>query len=231
MRDRIAAAAKINSRTMNAEIVARLQSSFEASDEMVLLKATHAYDQSLNTSLMREKADLQAQLAKKEAEIQILKQRLFLGTMDVPDTSQSAGDVLYILLDSNGYPIAWEEIYAYLDEIRRLSGKLPSKWETSIITPDVESSSQRAKQAVLITKKLRDVGISQAIGRVSRSSPPAESAGDIEDAKITAMKIPDSVQGDRAKVVLPKVDYETRDGTGQVVGAVKKPRKPASRSH
>lgn len=51
------------------------------------MAATHAYDQSVNTSLMREKADLQAQLAAKDAEIEILKQRLFLGTMDVPESN------------------------------------------------------------------------------------------------------------------------------------------------
>ena len=87
MRDRIAANAKKNNRTMNAEVVSRLEDSYEVTDQLALMAATHAYDQSVNTSLMREKADLQAQLAKKDAEIEILKQRLFLGTMDVPESN------------------------------------------------------------------------------------------------------------------------------------------------
>lgn len=193
-----------NSHSMNAEIVARLQSSFDEN---------------------REVEKLRAEL--EEERMNVLKEQYEV--LKMQNSAMDNENVLYILLDSNGYPIAWEEIYAYLDEIRRLSGKLPSKWETSIITPDVESSSQRAKQAVLITKKLRDVGISQALSRGSRLQAEKPS-GDIEDAQIASLKAPVTVQGESAKVVLPKMDYETRDGRGQTVGAVTKPRKPASKS-
>ncbi len=88
LKERLEAAAKANGRSMNAELVDRLQRSADLIDELALLKATHAYDQSVNTALMREKGELQAQLAKKDAEIQILKQRLFLGTVDVPEVAE-----------------------------------------------------------------------------------------------------------------------------------------------
>lgn len=95
LKDQIAAAAKGSGRSLHAELVHRLQGSSALIDRLAELSAAHAYDQAVNTGLMREKADLQAQLAKKDAEIQILKQRLFLGTMDVPEAAEQIRDSVH----------------------------------------------------------------------------------------------------------------------------------------
>ena len=66
MRDRIAAAAKLNSRTMNAEIVARLQQSFNLEpmkdakrDELIKL-VNEVVDQRLSASVMAPMASVMA---------------------------------------------------------------------------------------------------------------------------------------------------------------------------
>lgn len=147
---RLHEAAQANGRSYNAEIIARLQESFSDNPEVTRLR-----------SQLEEE-----QMRSLKMEYEVLKMQ---------NSAMSKDDVLYILLDTNGQPIAWEEIYAYLDEIRRLGGKLPSRWETSIITPEIANDTQRAKQVMLLTKKLRGMGISQAISRLTRQQVQGDS--------------------------------------------------------
>lgn len=62
---------------------------------------------------------------------------------------------LIVVLDSNGYPQSWAEIREYLQAIKAAGGFSPADMETFVITPDMESSSSRAAEAVALAKKLR----------------------------------------------------------------------------
>ncbi|SDR18121.1 Arc family DNA-binding protein [Paraburkholderia tuberum] len=98
MRDQIAAAAKANNRSMNAEITSRL-----------------------------------AQSLTNEAETEPLDPY----RPDFPGVS--------VVLDSRGYPISWDEITEHLRAIRKGLNVDVISMHTSVITPDLASSSKRAQ--------------------------------------------------------------------------------------
>lgn len=84
-----------------------------------------------------------------------------LQSFDAPASAHQ--DRIYILLDSNGYPQSWAEIHEYLRAINK-SGKLsPVDLEIHVVTPDMESSSRRAKEAAELAKHLRREGKSRPI--------------------------------------------------------------------
>jgi hypothetical protein len=230
MRDRIAEAAKAAGRSMNAEIVHRLQESFATKSwplpSAILSKAEEAaaskgrtvdaelFDRVLESFADRPEEVIRLRTLLEEERKRNSELRQSLLREEAEDTLKN--DVLYILLDTNGYPISWDEINAYLDEVKRKSGKLPSSWHTSVITPDMESSSRRTEQVLLLTRKLRDTGISQAVGRGTRL-PTEDSAGGIEDAKITALKVPVTVRGKKTEVVIRKERTDTLGENGKSV--------------
>lgn len=100
----VQASAEELGRSMNAEIIARLQSSFDATT--------------------------------------------------VVDAPQSLGMV--ITVDSRGYPISWNEIHAYIEAYRKISGVDPHTLEVRVITPEVVSSSTRPTQYEAIEHNLKE---------------------------------------------------------------------------
>lgn len=132
MRQRIIEAAAGNNRTMNAEVVARLQASFEGGEDAQRLRE-------LLDGERRFSARLRADLMEMDA-----RQNLPPVTMR-------------ILLDASGRPISWVEIHAVHDAVQRVTKERPGSWETFIVTPDVESSSKRAREAADLALVLRSM--------------------------------------------------------------------------
>ncbi len=70
---------------------------------------------------------------------------------------------LYVLLDSNGYPLSWSEIREHLKAIRE-AGKLNVvEMETHVVTPDMESNSRRNEAVVKLAAYYRKQGKSGEI--------------------------------------------------------------------
>lgn len=185
MRDRIAEVAKADGRSMNAEIVNRLVESFEERKwpltpglmekaEEAAAKNRRSVDVELLNRFLdsfAEKPEVDRLRGLLEAERkENVKLRLEIEEITASETLNH--DVLYILLDSHGYPISWDEIRVYLNEVKKVSGALPSHWETHILTPDMESSSRRAKEASDIAKRLRTEGRSQVLKQPVDDTPP-----------------------------------------------------------
>ena len=66
--------------------------------------------------------------------------------------------IVYLLLDSHGYPQSWEEIRTLFRALIQDEGLDVVSTEAHILTPDMESSSRRAKEAAELAKKLRSGG-------------------------------------------------------------------------
>lgn len=221
LKELVASAAHASGRSMHAELIHRLQRSFQDEEDNILnlmvsqeierqevinQEVMAAYKVALEKeveSVRRENERLREQL--EDERMNVLREQYEV--LKMQNSAMDNENILYILLDSNGLPIAWEEIYAYLDEIRRLGGKLPERWDTSIITPAVENDSQKAKQVMLLTRKLRNMGVSQAISRVSRLQLPRATSEAIEDATIVS----ENVQGQ----VVDVYDTVERQGSEQ----------------
>lgn len=70
---------------------------------------------------------------------------------------------LYILLDSNGYPLSWSEIHEHLRAIRDAGRLNAVEMETHIVTPDMESSSRRKEETAKLAAFYRKQGRSKKI--------------------------------------------------------------------
>lgn len=185
LKHRLDEEAEKNTRTLGAEIVARLGLSFESHGwpltpglmekaEEAAAKNRRSVDVELLNRFLdsfAEKPEVDRLRGLLEAERkENVKLRLEIEEITASETLNH--DVLYILLDSHGYPISWDEIRVYLNEVKKVSGALPSHWETHILTPDMESSSRRAKEASDIAKRLRTEGRSQVLKQTGDDTPP-----------------------------------------------------------
>lgn len=80
--------------------------------------------------------------------------------LGLPETSLPR---LYVLLDSHGYPQSWAEIHELISAISQ-AGKLNAvEIEAHVITPDMESSSRRKKEAAELARRLRSEAKSRPI--------------------------------------------------------------------
>lgn len=130
MRDKLKNAAKDNKRSMNAEIVERLERSFESEE-------TISYLQDL--------------LAKARREILRYEDQK-------PQPSEAKADAdafIYVLLDANGLPISWDEIWEHLRAIRK-AGKLNiTRQSARIVNANMVSSSDRDVEAMELAEYYR----------------------------------------------------------------------------
>lgn len=88
------------------------------------------------------------------------------GSLDSSVSTQASTSELprlYVLLDSNGYPLSWSEIREHLKAIRE-AGKLNVvEMETYVVTPDMESNSRRNEAVVKLAAYYRKQGKSGEI--------------------------------------------------------------------
>ncbi len=135
MRDRIAEAAKINNRSMNAEIVARLEESFSEVEppaiEHILPKAVVE-----NTKLRLEMAKLRNLVLVDRRTNEALGTKL----------AQPQNARVLVTLDTSGHPISWDEISEHLAAIRKTGKFDVVEMHTSVVTPELVSSSKRRDQ-------------------------------------------------------------------------------------
>lgn len=73
-------------------------------------------------------------------------------------TVHMSAPLVYLLLDSHGYPQSWEEIRTLFRALIYDNGLDVVSSESIILTPDMESSSRRMKEATALAKKLRAGG-------------------------------------------------------------------------
>jgi hypothetical protein len=128
LRDRIRDAAKESGRSMNAEIVHRLEKTFEA-----------------GTLMTRE-------------EFQALSDGLHAGIQDAltdPEAILGRGDTLFVLLDTNGMPISWAEIREHIAAINEAGGFNPVNQAVRVITPELESSSATNQRTAELARNYR----------------------------------------------------------------------------
>ncbi|CAB5279547.1 Arc-like DNA binding domain protein [Burkholderia multivorans] len=83
-----------------------------------------------------------------------------------PHTSAPPG--INVILDSRGYPISWDEISEHLAAIRKTGKFNVVAMHTSVITPDLTSSTERAERAEALHEFYKG---KSATKRIRRTKP------------------------------------------------------------
>jgi len=129
LKDEIERAAAANNRSMNAEIIARLEAiDFVRIDLEQTKRERDQFAQSKKLSDEKYKA-VQKQL-------EVLR-------------SFGAGQdrrILYVAIDADGLPISWPEVSRHLEEIIRASGKDIKQIDSRVFDPDIVSSDSREEE-------------------------------------------------------------------------------------
>lgn len=173
LRSELEKEAAISSRSLNAEVVSRLQASVDGSDgfhlpEGILKKlqvAAKKAGRTVDSELLMRTIDSLAEMPPAEERLRNALEEERQRSRDLWNElealradSASQGTTLYVLLDTNGYPIAWSEIHEILGAIHKTGGFKPRETRTLIITPDMESSSRRVYESVMLARALRKGG-------------------------------------------------------------------------
>lgn len=170
LREQLEHAARSGSRSLNAEITSRLEASMEGAHGLQLptetlkrLKAAakksgRTLDGELYSRMLDSLADwppaekrLREQLDASHKESGELR----VEVEDLRTEAWKRSTMLYVLLDTNGYPISWDEIREHLAGIKTAGGFNPREMQVNVITPDMESSSRRAKEAATMAELWR----------------------------------------------------------------------------
>ncbi|MDP9895334.1 ferritin-like metal-binding protein YciE [Variovorax boronicumulans] len=173
LREELEKSAAANSRSLNAEVVSRLQASIDGSTGLQLpaetlerlrkaaKKSGRTLESELFDRMITSLADLppaeqrlREQLEKERQENAALRLEAEQHRLDTYKRST----MLYVILDTNGYPISWSEIHEHLAGIKKAGGFKPHEMHTHIITPDMESSSRRAQEAMEVARIYREMG-------------------------------------------------------------------------
>lgn len=173
LKEGIERAARESGRTLNAEVVARLQDSLDGKsgplidDDMLrqLREAAKETGRSVSGELHARLVSSLAELPPAElllrGALDDAHQRNGLLAAEIEQLQldlRSRSNTLYILLDSSGYPISWDQVHAILAEIRESGGIKPRELNVTVLTPDMESSSRRAAETAELVKILRARG-------------------------------------------------------------------------
>ena len=131
MRARIAEAAKANGRSMNAEIVQRLDASFERGGDS-------EPDEQFNIAMHADTLNEMLQAAKNVT----------------PKLLHPADEnTVYILLDTDGMPISWHEVHTHLSALNKAAGMALHSQQTFVLTPEMISSYEREDEDIkLVTE-------------------------------------------------------------------------------
>lgn len=76
-----------------------------------------------------------------------------------------------VILDSRGYPISWDEISEHLAAIRKTGKFNVVAMHTSVITPDLTSSTERAEQAEALHEFYKGKSSTKRVRRTKRDDP------------------------------------------------------------
>jgi len=171
LKDSIEAASRKAGRTLNAEVVARLRESLDEARIFLPDVIRTALGQEAKKNGRPLESEVFWRLSeglKDQPEVDRLKQlleeerqqnaalRIDLEAAFTDNRKRST--MLYVLLDTNGYPISWAEIHEHLAGIRSAGGFDPREVHTDVITPDLVSSEGRAQKAATIANEFRRLG-------------------------------------------------------------------------
>jgi hypothetical protein len=143
LRDQIEAAAKSNNRSMNAEIVDRLEASFEPASMMELIGA---YERKLNEAI---------EVNKYLEELKVIHEKMLDDMADGAPTEAAlpSENTLYVALDVNGLPLSWPEVMKHLGEIGK-AGKFDIR-SIHAVAVDLGDSGRQDRDAAYL-KLVRD---------------------------------------------------------------------------
>lgn len=149
MRDSLREAAEHNKRSMNAEIVARLQDYRRLYGLQPLLAFANA-----------ERESLKEELEKARARIAGLESTNSTEGVATPDEERT----LYVLLDADGLPLSWPEIHAHLGEIGRAANLDIEKIDARIVDAKMVGSNEREQEWWDLIQKYRKARTNKAAG-------------------------------------------------------------------
>lgn len=176
MRDRISELAKTNNRSMNAEIVARLEKSFDSHQWLQEIGLSEQLEEAAKISGRSLEGEAYARLLDSlgsRSEVERLKRdldyqanenrKLRMELAELRSEKVRPVDTVYLLLDASGYPISWEEVRTLWQAVVEEASLNVVSFEAFIITPDLESSSRRNKEATELARKLKEAGKSTVL--------------------------------------------------------------------
>jgi hypothetical protein len=141
MRDELKAAAAKSGRSMNAEIVERLENFdplLKRLAEADSLVGYHFSEVQKLEALLQSANEQIVYLAKAHTEAE---RRLFEAQAAIPEDK-----TLYVALDAQGLPISWQEIMAHLNAITHAGNLEINKMETRIFDADLVSNNKRENE-------------------------------------------------------------------------------------
>jgi regulator of replication initiation timing len=156
---KIQEAATASGRSMNAEIVARLEKSFEEVASVVEGTSIAAPQVA---KMLAENTKLRLEMARLRSSVRPKRKT---ETNDDPKNLPR----LDVILDADGHPISWDEIYEHLRAIRAAGQFDAAVMHTSVITPDLVSSASRGEHALGLREYYED--------KLRNSTPPTPGKG------------------------------------------------------
>lgn len=175
LRDELVQSASENARSMNGEIVyrleevPRLQRELEANEKLLENREKRLFAElSERRKWEKEGTDrdsLFGRLREAEAQIEELKKKtISLREFEYVESEYQrltalplAEDrTLYVLLDVDGSPISWPEILANVEEIANASGASLEKIDTRVFDAKIVGSGAREEAFLRLIKKFRD---------------------------------------------------------------------------
>lgn len=152
MKAEITQAAKVNGRSVNAEIVYRLERTLqweddgerEADELIAALEAKLAEAVMVNRYLEDLKIELLARLDRAED--------------GIPDgTSKPAEEPIFnMVLDANGHPISWPEIAAHIHRTAKAAGLETVSFRAAVFNADAISSADRDYEYARLVRWYKD---------------------------------------------------------------------------
>ena len=189
MRDRIAEAAKSNNRSMNAEIVARLEKSFGGNPWLQEIGLAEQLEEAAQNSGRSLEGEVYARLLdslssrdeverlKRDLSFQVNENRkLRMELAELRSEKARPVDTVYLLLDASGYPISWDEIGTLWKATANETNIRVANLDVAVITPDMESNSRRAKEAAELARKLKEAGKSAILPKHIPGDDPVRNA-------------------------------------------------------
>jgi hypothetical protein len=189
LKERIENAARESGRSMNAEVVARLEKSFDGNHWLQEIGLSEQLEEAAKNSGRSIEGEAYARLLdslgsrseverlKKDLDYQANENRqLRMELAELRSEKTHPVDTVYLLLDASGYPISWEEIRTLWRAVAKEANLNVVNLEASVITPDMESSSRRGKEAVELARKLKEAGKSTVLPKYIPGHDPVRAA-------------------------------------------------------
>lgn len=172
LRDRLISAAQESARSMNGEIVHRVESFDALKEELSTAKEMYLKNVKMIEDLRAKvvgdtelRIDIRQQLVVAQDKIQHLeevKERLERTLEEIERQKEEEVPVeeraLYVLLDADGIPVSWPEVLAQVEAISRAAGSGIQSIQVGILNPEIVGSENRRdkwRKLIRLFKKRR----------------------------------------------------------------------------